>query len=53
MAQIIEENVVIKISKLVKTGTDEVLVQPETVQALEAVAQELLGDSVIVEVEHA
>jgi len=53
MAQIIEENIVIKISKLVKTSTDEVLVQPETMQALEAVAQELLGDSVLVEVERA
>ena len=53
MAQIIEENIVIKVSKLVRTGGDESLVPAETLQALEAVAQELLGDTVIVEVEKA
>lgn len=53
MAQIIEENIVIKVSKLVKSGAEENLVPEETLQALEQVAQELLGDSVIVEVEKA
>ena len=53
MAQIIEENIVIKVSKLVKTGAGESLVPEETLQALEQVAQELLGESVIVEVEKA
>lgn len=53
MAQIIEENIVIKVSKLVKASAGENLVPEETLQALEQVAQELLGDSVIVEVEKA
>ena len=53
MAHIIEENIVIKVSKLVKSDTQEISVQPETLQALEAVAQELLGASVIVEIEQA
>lgn len=53
MAKILEENIVIKVSKLVRDGTGQVLVPEETVQALEAVAQELLGESVIVEVEKA
>ena len=53
MAKIIEENIIIKVSKLVKISADEGLVSEETLQALEAVAQELLGDSVIVEVEKA
>ena len=53
MAQILEENIVIKVSKLVKTGTGEQLVGSDTLQALEQVTQELLGDSVIVEIERA
>jgi hypothetical protein len=53
MAQIIEENIVIKVSKLVKNSSGENLVPEETLQALEQVAQELLGDAVIVEVEKA
>ena len=53
MAQVIEEAIVIKISKLVKTRSNENLVTDETLQALEQVAQELLGDTVIVEVEKA
>jgi hypothetical protein len=53
MAQILEENIVIKVSKLVKTGSLESLVSEETIMALEQVAQELLGDGVIVEVEKA
>ena len=53
MAKIIEEAIVIKVSKLVKNGTGENIVPDETLQALEQVAQELLGDSVVVEVEKA
>lgn len=53
MAQVIEENIVIKVSKLVKNGADESLVPEDTLVALEQVAQELLGDGVIVEVEKA
>lgn len=53
MAKIIENVLVIKVSKLVKDGTDQNLIPQETQQALEQVAQELLGDSVIVEVERA
>ena len=53
MAQIIEENIIIKVSKLVKNGNAEHLVPEETLLALEQVAQELLGDSVIVEIEKA
>lgn len=51
MAKIHEEIVVLKISKLVKSGQDTALVTEETIAALEQVAQELLGDSVVVEVE--
>lgn len=53
MAQVLEEVILIKVSKLVKDGTGQSLVSVETQQALEQVAQELLGDSVIVEVEKA
>lgn len=53
MAQVIEENIIIRVSKLVKNGSGESLVPQETLHALEEVAQELLGDSVIVEVEKA
>jgi hypothetical protein len=53
MAHIIEENIIIKVSKLVKTNSGEQLVTAETLGAIEAVAQELLGDAVIVEVEKA
>ena len=53
MAQVIEENIIIKVSKLVKNGADADLVPEETIQALEQVVQELVGDGVIVEVEKA
>jgi hypothetical protein len=53
MAQVIEEVILIKVSKLVKNGAGENLVPAETQQALEQVAQELLGSDVIVEVEKA
>lgn len=53
MAQVLEENIIIRVSKLVKKSSDESLIPQETLLALEEVAQELLGDSVIVEVEKA
>jgi sorbitol-specific phosphotransferase system component IIA len=53
MAKIIEEIVVIKFSKLVKSETQETIVSAEIQAALEQVAQELVGDSIIVEVESA
>ena len=53
MAQIIEENIVIKVSKLVKDGNAEQLVSEDVTKALESVAEELLGAGVIVEVEKA
>jgi hypothetical protein len=53
MAQVIEETIVIKVSKLVRNGFDESLVPAESLEALEQVAQELLGPDVIVEVEKA
>jgi hypothetical protein len=53
MAKIIEEIVVIKFSKLVKGETQETIVSADIQAALEQVAQELVGDSIIVEVESA
>ena len=54
MAVIHEEILIIKVSKLVKDAdTAPRLVSTETVSALEQVAQELVGDGVIVEVEEA
>ncbi len=58
MAQIHEEVILIKLSKLVKTGTASSLdlrsiANEEVITALEQVVQELVGDSVIVEIEKA
>lgn len=53
MAKIIENVLIVKVSKLAREGADENLIPEETQQALEQVAQELLGDAVIVEVERA
>lgn len=54
VAKIHEEVVVVKVSKLVKNDSDgDSLINDDVVAALEQVAQELLGDSVIVEVEQA
>lgn len=52
MAKIHEELIVIKLSKLVKDSAEPAatLAGADVVQSLEAVAQELVGDSVIVEV---
>lgn len=52
MAQIHEEVIVIKLSKLVKgDGANQSIVTEDIVAALEQVAQELVGDAIVVEVE--
>ena len=52
MAIIHEEILIIKVSKLVRDTADAPrLVTADTISALEQVAQELMGDGVIVEVE--
>lgn len=52
MAKIIEDVVVIKFSKLVKeTQAESTISNSEIEAALEQVAQELVGDGVVVEVE--
>jgi hypothetical protein len=51
MAKVIENVLIIKVSKLVKGDVEQDLIPLETQQAIEQVAQELLGDGVIVEVE--
>jgi hypothetical protein len=55
MAKIIEDVIVIKFSKIVKDSESEAtgIAGPDLQQALEQVAQELVGDSVVVEVEKA
>lgn len=53
MAKIVEEIVLIKLSKLVKDDVVTGIVTADLQTALEQVAQELVGDSVIVEVEKA
>jgi hypothetical protein len=52
MAKIIEDVIVIKFSKIVKDSESEAtgIAGPDLQQALEQVAQELVGDSVVVEV---
>jgi hypothetical protein len=54
MAQIQEERIVIRLSRLVKNGSktsDEPMIQVDLVKSLEQVVQELAGDKVVVEVE--
>lgn len=53
MAKIIEDVVVIKFSKIVKDSDSEVsgIAGSDVQHALEQVAQELVGESVVVEVE--
>jgi hypothetical protein len=52
MAKIYEEIIVIKLSRLVKdTDNTTLLATDEIVASLEQVTQELIGDTVIVEVE--
>lgn len=54
MAKMIEDVVVIKLSKLVKDSDPTAAIVTEDVQAaLEQVAQELAGEGVLVEVEKA
>ena len=55
MAKIIEDVIVIKFSKIVRDNdTDPTpAVLNEHIQALEQVAQELVGDAVVVEIERA
>lgn len=53
MAKIYEEVIVLKLSKLTKDGTSEPIVNLEIIEALEQVAQQLVGEGVIVEVEKA
>jgi hypothetical protein len=55
MAKIIEDVVIIKFSKIVKDNEsgDSGIAGADIQQALEQVAQELVGDSVVVEVERA
>ena len=54
MAKIHEEVIVIKVSKLVKDSADVgTVVSEDVTAALQSVAEELLGDSVVVEVERA
>lgn len=51
MAKIVEDVVVIKFSKIVKDSEKDnnEIASPETLAALEQVAQELIGDGVVVE----
>lgn len=55
MAKIIEDVIVIKFSKIVRESDADPApaVLNEHIQALEQVAQELVGDAVVVEVERA
>ena len=55
MAKIVEEVVIIKFSKIVKDSDAKSsgITGAEVQQALEQVAQELVGDGVVVEVEKA
>lgn len=53
MARIVEEIVIIKLSKLVKDEVSAEIVTNDLQLALEQVAQELVGANVIVEVERA
>jgi hypothetical protein len=55
MAKIIEDVIVIKFSKIVKDSDSEgsEIAAHDVQQALEQVAQELVGDSVVVEIQRA
>ena len=50
MAKIHEEIIIIKLSKLVKDGDTAQEVSGELISTLEAVVQEMVGDSIVVEV---
>jgi hypothetical protein len=51
MAKIVEDVIVIKLSKIVKDSDKDSasLANPEILAALEQVAQELVGDGIVVE----
>jgi hypothetical protein len=52
MAKIQEETVVIKLSKLIKSSEEQKSLTNEDFPAnLEAIVQELVGDSVVIEIE--
>ena len=53
MAKIVEDQIIIKFSKIVKDSEQNVvgIAGNDIQQALEQVAQELVGDSVVVEIE--
>ena len=55
MAKIVEELVILKFSRIVKdnNANPESAISEEHIAALEQVAQELAGDSVVIEVERA
>lgn len=55
MAKIVEDIVVIKFSKIIKDSEDShtKIATQDVQQALEQVAQELVGDGIIVEVQKA
>ena len=54
MAKIIEEIVVIKLSKLVRdSDVNAEIISDDTVQALQAVVEELTGAGIVVELERA
>ena len=54
MAKIIEEIVVIKLSKLVRdSDVNAEIISDDTVSALQAVVEELTGAGIVVEVERA
>ena len=55
MAKIYEEVLVIKVSKLIsdKESNPKTIISNDVVENIEAVVQELVGDSVIVETEKA
>lgn len=52
MAQIIEERITIKISRMVADDSPEStsLINGETIDSLKAVAQELVGEAAIIEI---
>jgi hypothetical protein len=51
MAKIVEEVIVIKLSRITKEGTKvESAITEELVTTLETVAQELVGEGIVVEV---
>ncbi len=51
MAKVIVETLVIKLSKLVKDNASEQIAPDDLEKTLEEVTQELVGESVIVEIE--